>query len=84
MKKVQHIAFMLVAIVVWLGVCPLAPAQSDLPVASAEKYPVPAGNDFKAVAGGGYHSLALRKDGSIVAWGWNDRGQCDMPTGNDL
>ena len=28
-----------------------------------------------AVAGGGYHSLALRSDGSVVAWGNNSAGQ---------
>src|SRR4051812_28390530 len=29
----------------------------------------PAGTGFKAIAGGSYHSLALRADGSIVSWG---------------
>jgi alpha-tubulin suppressor-like RCC1 family protein len=28
-----------------------------------------------AIAGGGYHSLALRSDGSVVAWGSNSDGQ---------
>lgn len=34
---------------------------------------------FGGVAAGGYHSLGLKLDGSIVAWGWNDGGQCDVP-----
>lgn len=28
-----------------------------------------------AIAGGGYHSLALKNDGTVWAWGWNSRGQ---------
>ena len=28
-----------------------------------------------AVAGGGYHSLALRSDGTVVAWGYNGDGE---------
>jgi hypothetical protein len=35
-----------------------------------------------AVAGGREHSLGLKSDGSIVAWGRNDDGQCDVPTPN--
>ncbi len=27
-----------------------------------------------AVAGGYYHSLGLKSDGTIAAWGWNDHG----------
>ncbi|NOS71525.1 MAG: DNRLRE domain-containing protein [Verrucomicrobia bacterium] len=33
-----------------------------------------------ALAGGGYHSLALRADGSVVAWG-SGRGQANIPDG---
>ena len=32
---------------------------------------MPAGNDFKAIAAGAFHSLALKSDGSLVGWGWN-------------
>jgi len=32
-----------------------------------------------AVAAGRFHSLGVRSDGSIVAWGRNDRGQCNVP-----
>ncbi len=31
------------------------------------------------VDAGDYHSLALRADGTVVAWGWNADGQCDVP-----
>jgi len=44
----------------------------------------PSGNNFVAIAGGGYHSLALKSDGSIVAWGNNTYGQSDAPTGNNF
>ena len=30
---------------------------------------VPSGNDFIAIDGGVEHSIALKNDGSIVAWG---------------
>ena len=32
-------------------------------------------SDWEAVSGGGYHSLALKIDGTLYAWGKNDRGQ---------
>ena len=35
-----------------------------------------------AVAGGGSHSLGLKSDGTIVAWGRNHYGQCDVPAPN--
>ena len=34
------------------------------------------------VAGGGHHSLGLKSDGTIVAWGNNAHGQCDVPAPN--
>jgi len=40
---------------------------------------VPAGNDFVAVAGGCSHSIALKDDGSVVAWGADGEGQADIP-----
>ena len=46
---------------------------------------VPAGlSNVVAVAGGGIHSLALRTDGTVVAWGGNSpnaNGQSDVPAG---
>jgi len=45
---------------------------------------VPDGDDFIAIAGGGYHNLALKSDGSLVAWGFNGFGQCEAPVGNDF
>lgn len=37
---------------------------------------------FAAVAGAGYHSLGVKADGTIVAWGDNSYGQCDVPAPN--
>jgi hypothetical protein len=37
---------------------------------------------FVALAGGGQHSLGLKADGSIVAWGDNTYGQCNVPIPN--
>ena len=34
------------------------------------------------MAAGGSHSLGLKADGSIVAWGWNGYGQCNVPAPN--
>lgn len=42
---------------------------------------VPAGSDYVAVAAGDGHGLALKSDGTVVAWGQNADGQCDVPFG---
>ncbi len=34
------------------------------------------------IAAGIRHSLALKKDRSVAAWGDNDEGQCDIPSPN--
>ena len=38
---------------------------------------------FINIACGGDHSLAIAPDGSIVAWGYNEFGQCVAPEPND-
>ncbi|MFN9910645.1 MAG: hypothetical protein ACK56F_31825, partial [bacterium] len=35
-----------------------------------------------AIAGGGYHTIALRTDGTVRAWGLTNSGQCSVP--NDV
>jgi outer membrane protein assembly factor BamB/alpha-tubulin suppressor-like RCC1 family protein len=43
---------------------------------------VPAGlSNVVAVAGGYWHSLALRAEGTVVAWGDNSSGQTNVPAG---
>ena len=34
-----------------------------------------------AIDGGGNFSLALRRDGTVLAWGYNDYGQTTVPAG---
>src|SRR5204862_317743 len=41
---------------------------------------VPAGS-YTAIAAGGVHSLALKSDGTLVAWGYNYFGQLNVPSG---
>ena len=45
---------------------------------------IPLGNNFKAIAAGGFHSLALKSDGSIAGWGYNSDGQATPPAGNNF
>src|ERR1019366_10259822 len=35
--------------------------------------------DLIAIAAGASHSLGLRADGVVVAWGGDSNGQCDVP-----
>lgn len=37
-------------------------------------------DDAVAIAGGDYHSVALRHNGTLVAWGLDDDGQTDIPS----
>ncbi len=42
----------------------------------------PPNTDFVAAAAGYHHSLGLKSDGSIVAWGDNHYGECMVPAPN--
>ncbi len=39
---------------------------------------------ISAISAGEWHNLALRADGSIAGWGWNNYGQATPPPGNDF
>jgi hypothetical protein len=59
--------------------CQLGGSSSDKCVAA--RVPLPNAG-FVAVAAGSLHSLGLKADGSVVAWGCNFDGQCDVPAPN--
>ncbi len=40
-------------------------------------------DDIVSVAGGDFHSLALRKNGSLIAWGHNPDNQNQLPSGTN-
>jgi subtilisin-like proprotein convertase family protein len=39
------------------------------------------GAKFTGIAAGGYHNLAIKEDRTVVAWGENGVGDCDVPSG---
>lgn len=41
----------------------------------ANPLPTKVGDGYTAILAGAHHNLALRADGSLWAWGWNDYGQ---------
>lgn len=58
--------------------------QLGRPGAAMDPKLAPVGLDgVRAVAGGGRHSLAIKSDGTVVAWGANDHGQLGDGTTRD-
>lgn len=63
------------------------PSALDVPdqsVSAPRTYPTSPGEverprRFVAIAAGWEHSVALRNDGTVLAWGSNSRGQLDVP-----
>ncbi len=45
---------------------------------------MPTSNNFNAISVGANHCLALKTDGTVVAWGDNTYGQCNVPPRNDF
>ncbi|MHC5083637.1 MAG: hypothetical protein ACYTET_06825, partial [Planctomycetota bacterium] len=71
------------AIVLCLSVC--VTAEADSLITSGDATALESlGSDIVAIAAGYEHSLALRGDGSVAAWGKNDFGQAESPAGNDF
>ena len=70
------------------GVAPPPPVRGTSPAVggtqpepTTQNEPPPAGS-FTAVSTGDRHSCALRSDGSVVCWGWNEYGQATPPAGS--
>jgi len=80
LKDRMHVALVLAVL---LAVKPALPAQEGSIIGWGDQV---VGGDLDsglvAVAGGWYHSLGLKADGSIVAWGVNGDGQCNVPEPN--
>ena len=61
----------------------LARAESNFGFSSGQCNWSETDSDWAAVAAGGSHSLALKADGSVWAWGWNVYGQLGDGTNID-
>ena len=69
------------SVVAWDGLpqCPGVFPLSD-PISCGETVVPISATNVVAVTGGDKHSLALRSDGTVVAWGGNDNGQINVPS----
>lgn len=57
------------------------PDQTGYPHFGQTVLPYP-NTGFVSISVARCHNLALKEDGSIVAWGYNSDGQCDVPEPN--
>jgi len=87
MKTIRLRPQQIVVLLCLLGAC-LAEAGSPPGAVAAWGYNadgetvVPSGlTNAVAIAGGGYHSLAVRSNGTVVAWGYNGSGETTVPPG---
>ena len=55
---------------------PLSVAEWGAPLTLS----APTNEDIVSIAAGQYHSLALKKDGTVIAWGDNSSGESSVPT----
>ena len=58
------------------------PAQGSIVGWGSQVIGVDLSQGFVAVVAGRYHSLGLKSDGSVVAWGDNKYGQTNLPAPN--
>jgi hypothetical protein len=81
-RSTGRMAVFLASVGTVLAVAPRASsAQSGIVVQGfSEPPPLPGGLTYTKVAVGWAHYLAMRSDGSVVAWGNNSHGDCVVPT----
>ena len=72
---------MIAIAIVAIALVPLpAPAQSEIKGWGWQVFDSAWNQEpFAGIAAGHYHTVARRPDGSVVAWGNNDGGQCLAP-----
>ncbi len=81
---------LMASVALWVAgaVCGAAQAPGRVSCWGGEGWPyltaAPAGHDFVQVSASHEASLALRKNGTIVAWGNNIYNQLNCPAGNDF
>ena len=83
MKLNPRIALLICFGLAWPWYC--APAQANpgtvVPWGGGQTN-MPSGlNDIVAISSSLDHSLALRSDGTVVAWGYGEQGQTNVPAG---
>ncbi|MHC4115823.1 MAG: hypothetical protein ACYSSL_10995, partial [Planctomycetota bacterium] len=61
---------------------PVYAADGEIVTWGDRKLPDQPLTDLVQITAGYDHSLGLKQDGSIVAWGFNGYGQCDVPPPN--
>jgi hypothetical protein len=83
MKKQSHLILLLLAAV--SGACPAQAATPGTVVVWGYNHGVrnvpPGLTNVTAIAAGPGHAVALKSDGSVVAWGYNYYGQTNVPPG---
>jgi len=84
MERNSRATAILGAVTVLLGVGRVASGEGGSIVGWRDHVVVPQDelNDLVAVAAGYQHSLRLKADGSVVAWGDNSSAQCNVPAPN--
>ncbi|HEX9058737.1 MAG TPA: hypothetical protein VF941_01005, partial [Clostridia bacterium] len=55
--------------------------QGGTPTLNSASASIPKSGIYKAIAAGGYHTVALKEDGTVVAWGNKSWDQCSVPKG---
>lgn len=81
MSKISAIIAALVLLCM-LAAVPVSASESGKILGWGDQVGVDLSSEFMAVSAGGSHSLGLKTDGSVIAWGLNNVGQCSVPSPN--